>query len=81
MTAVVPAGLPNITGTAFSYDADSTLMSGAIYNTSQNRGVQTDSWNVSRHVWAFDASRCSIIYGLSETVQPPAFALLPQIKY
>ena len=29
----------------------------------------------------FDASRSSQIYGAAETVQPPALALVPQIKY
>ena len=28
-----------------------------------------------------DASRSSSIYGASNTVQPPALVLLPQIKY
>lgn len=28
----------------------------------------------------FDASRCSVIYGETETVQPPAVRLLPCIK-
>ena len=30
---------------------------------------------------SLDASRSSDVYGNSETVQPPAFALVPQIKY
>lgn len=29
----------------------------------------------------FDASKSNSIYGSSETVQPPAICLIPQIKY
>ena len=29
----------------------------------------------------FDASRSNAVYGASDTVQPPAIMLLPQIKY
>lgn len=29
----------------------------------------------------FDASRCSLIYGSANTVQPPSIQLIPQLRY
>ena len=34
-----------------------------------------------RRTIRFNASRSNILYGASNTVQPPAISLLPQIRY
>ena len=47
--------------------------------------VKTRHWDAKHHDYAYDlnldASLSNTIYGKSETVQPPAIQLLPQIKY
>jgi len=53
------------------------------YSYLRNRGMSTNSDN-TRVLFGysdFDASRCSLIYGASSTVQPPAITLIPQIRY
>lgn len=37
--------------------------------------------STSRYKVMFSANRSSSIYGASETVQPPALQIIPQIKY
>lgn len=78
----IEAGLPNITGVAngilqgvpYSY-------SGAFYNISTGAAIQsTATENVNRGI-GIDASKSNSIYGASNTVQPPAIVLIPQIKY
>ena len=78
MKSFYPNFLPCQTG--FAYDADSVML-GAIYVAGQNLRLCTDTWNVSRHVWAFNASRCSPVYGNSQTVQPSALSLIAQFRY
>lgn len=85
---VIDAGLPNITGTATNTNSDGINNAypdlGCFFwdrydyeyrpNTYQyNNGVKRDI--------RFDASRSSVIYGKSSTVQPPALCLLPCIRY
>ena len=75
--SVIEAGLPNITGTC---GAASGNFSGAFY---ENPATQ---WYPASGSWypkttSFDAGRSNAIYGASDTVQPPAIQLLPQIKY
>ena len=38
------------------------------------------AWNKIGYL-SFDARLCSTVYGNSDTVQPPAIQLIPQIKY
>jgi len=68
------AGLPNITGSTVAH-ADSASSkpapTGAFY-TGGTATVSTYGSDASRGKQMFDASRCSAIYGASDTVQPPA---------
>lgn len=84
--ASVEAGLPNITGTlseiigttnSTTYGTGAFSGSGA---SSPGAIAGPASKNYDRHA-VFDASRCSSIYGNSNTVQPPAIKLVAQIKY
>ena len=72
------AGLPNITGFLRATDA---VGSGAFTSSLGARrpggGGQADSQG---NYW-FDASRCSVVYGKSSTVQPPAMVTNFLIKY
>lgn len=74
------AGLPNITGAIVSGDFDINSFSGAFYYD-KYRGDSLDGGTFARARGGFDASRCSSIYGNSDTVQPPACCLIAQIKY
>ena len=65
----VEAGLPNITGT--TANGKGAGMSGAFYSTGKTCSGDADSG--ADTVAGFDASRCSSIYGKSDTVQPPAY--------
>lgn len=74
------AGLPNITGTITSGDNAPGNFSGAFYYD-EHTGDYLDGGDYGRVRGRFDASRCSAIYGNSDTVQPPACCLIAQIKY
>ena len=74
------AGLPNITGTITSGDYSENYFSGAFYYNNHT-GDYLSGGNYGRACGTFDASRCSAIYGNSDTVQPPACCLIAQIKY
>ena len=41
----------------------------------------SDTSNTDAPVIKFDASKSNPIYGSSDTVQPPALTLIPQIRY
>ena len=83
--AVISAGLPNITGNGGSFFGGGAESSGALYKTpvsEATRATTTVGGDDSRYDYLnIDASRSSSIYGLSETVQPPALSLIPQIKF
>ena len=70
------AGLPNITGVDNPYGIEpangNTKIDGAFYKSSTVTAVQGFGHNASSgaNAIAFDASRCSAIYGNAETVQP-----------
>ena len=81
MTAVISAGLPNITGTPCLLTGNGDYTTGAFYN-SENivYGSPASEW-ANHQIIHFDASRSNSIYGNSDTVMPNSFALIPQIKY
>lgn len=58
-------------------------MSGAFSKTTKNDTVvwHANSGTGINGTVTFDASRSNSIYGASDTVQPPAITLIPQIKY
>ena len=72
----VEAGLPNITGTF-----PASLEGGGTFKTSGAFGVDTkgyfgwgiDGKDYDNYGLNFNASRCSGVYGNSNTVQPPAY--------
>lgn len=76
------AGLPNITGTfqAGNEYGDVTQYTGAFYATNVD-GHTAWKGNSYPKVAGFDASRCSQVYGNSDTVQPPAIRTPFIIKY
>ena len=95
--ASVEAGLPNITGTATpnlmingtfnnALPAEMINASGALGSQGHTGnstwvnagGTATATFNKTL---TLDASRSSAIYGNSDTVQPPALTMIPQIKY
>ena len=46
------------------------------------QGYASNAYLSDRHTTVtFDARRSNLIYGNSDTVQPPAIQLIPQIKY
>ena len=82
--ALLAAVLPNITG-SWAPDAgwgSYTKPTGA-FTEITNASLVITSRNGSevRNGFSFNASRSNPIYGNSTTVQPPALALIPQIKY
>lgn len=85
-TAILSPSLPNITGEATGYYAhDSGISaSGALSESANYRATNplTDQSNTleSGNV-KLDASKANAIYGASDTVQPPAIVLIPQIRY
>ena len=77
---VLNAGLPNITGKLNAIKSfDSSPYSGSFECLDSLGGVQTGGYQAGKA--SFDASRSNSIYGASTTVQPPAFSLMPQIKF
>ena len=83
----VEAGLPNITGSFYDIVFQPNLndgnwfVEGAFYNkknTSNSRVYANDEVLKAYKGGdgtGFDASRCSSIYGASDTVQPPAYTV------
>ena len=85
-TAVLAAGIPNINGNVWAYARKNMAESTGAFIKSTNGGIyaysnpspSTDL--VDRNI-TFDASESNSIYGASQTVQPPALSLIPQIKF
>ena len=79
--AILQPGLPNITGyIANNGHAAFSSASGAFANT-YDKSRSSDGAANDGGTYTFDASRCSSVYGNSNTVQPPAYSLIPQVKY
>lgn len=78
--AVLKAGLPNITGYIGIHVSQNV---GGAFTKESTGGTEningTAGQGTNRAV--FDASHSSIIYGASDTVQPSALSLLPQIRF
>ena len=86
--SALAAGLPNITGKIQFYGNRGGVQKqeGAFYptktinNTVPAADQSLEGFGKDEDI-IFDASRSSNIYGASDTVQPPAIVLLPQIRY
>lgn len=84
-------GLPNITGrnATFSYFTESgegkkngaEALQGTFNNNTKATTTNTTGSGFFNTFWDLDASKSNAIYGAASTVQPPAIALIPQIKY
>ena len=78
----VQAGLPDIVGTHYcdvygrEYPAD-----GAFKFTDKGYPNQATGNHANSGIITLKASYYDSIYGASQTVQPPALVLIPQIKY
>lgn len=82
---MLSAGLPNITGQVDFENIEGVwLVNGCFSATgpSDNKyPSSTNDQNTRQTAIDFDASRSSSVYGASNTVQPPALQLIPQIRY
>lgn len=79
---VLEAGLPNITGNIVLRPGNEGAFPSGVFSYSGNtgnRGYKGGSYGYYGKV-QFDASRCSSIYGNSDTVQPPAVTVRYLIK-
>lgn len=84
-TAILSAGLPNISGSTNTLHVQPLgpkwAASGAFgLVQSTTYGANSGREN-SATVITFNASLSNNIYGKAETVQPPAIVLIPQIRY
>ena len=86
--AVKAPGLPNLIGQLRISTSNNVAMgcdnsSGVFYPIplSNTDGVPTAATTTKINHVGFDASRSNAIYGSSDTVQPPALSLIPQIKF
>lgn len=57
------------------------LATGAFYGTRNGTGAGASGGTTGSTAFAMSAQRLNSIYGASNTVQPPAIGLIPQIKY
>ena len=82
---ILSAGLPNIKGTvqinANANEGDLEVSTGALYKNYLSSTEAPEGDNAKDTEIGFNASRYNDIYGASDTVQPPALSLIPQIKY
>ena len=76
------AGLPNITGqhARVTWPSNGRFTNGAFYATTNGSSQAWVSGGESSLTLNFDASRCSPIYGKSNTVQPPSVTVRYLIK-
>ena len=83
--AVLSAGLPNITGQVDFENIEGLWAANGCFSgtgPSDNKyPSSTNDQNARQTAMDFDASRSSSVYGASNTVQPPALCLIPQIKF
>ena len=87
MTAVLVTGIPDISGKIYNTDSvgaffcsGSVKSDGAFSVTTPSNSTGASGSNIGVNI-AFSASRCSKIYGASNTVQPPAIQLIQQIRF
>lgn len=80
--AVLAAGLPNITGQYYAVVGGNITVNGAFNGSwTDSSGQTSGGGGYNRVHLSFNASKSNAIYGASNTVQPPAIVLIPQIKY
>lgn len=79
MLAVTAAGLPDITGDVGIHGW--SLRPTGAFKVSSNKDKAAYTGQETAPTINFAASRSNAIYGASNTVTPPNFSLLAQIKY
>ena len=82
--STIAPGLPNIIGTVGDLvNQSSGNAQGAFYASYGTHDLAAGSSGNTEKAGTtkFEAALSNVIYGNSDTVQPPAFALIPQIKY
>ena len=78
----IAPGIPNITGKWRSKACDGGYYAeGCVYGIGEPSGGSKDYNAPGFEHLGIDASRSSSIYGASDTVQPPAFTFIAQIKF
>lgn len=95
-SSVKSAGLPNITykltpeetgASQTGVFTQSAFNKGSLFENGAMKMQKTRDAVTSGSGWFevasldFDASRCSLIYGSANTVQPPSIQLIPQLRY
>ena len=78
--SVLAAGLPNITGKSEGCYRVNEYSDGAFYYVRESNSSLSGN-TLLMQIFGFDASRSNAIYGSSDTVQPPALSLIPQLKF
>lgn len=81
---VLAAGLPNIMGTltGLAYRNNHFGVGTGVFSTSRSGGGSALTLDgIGNDLINFNATNSNSIYGASNTVQPPAIVLIPQIKY
>lgn len=81
---VLAAGLPNIQGTltGLAYRNNYYGVGTGVFSTSRSGGQSSLTLDgTANDLINFNATNSNSIYGASNTVQPPAIVLIPQIKY
>ena len=74
--------MPNVAGKiGYFVGADNLTYSGALYGSKGTSGLTGGGGGHTQGYINLDASRSNAIYGDSDTVQPPAICLIPQIKF
>ena len=77
----IPAGLPNITGSALNivrYEGAGSMLTDGAIDVESGNGVKLSSaeyQNCLSRKLVLNASQSNFIYGASDTVQPPSIAL------
>lgn len=79
----IEAGLPNITGELTYWGGTEFFGSGAFSGSGKHDqwGLNSNGVDKDNNSALFDASKSNPLYGASDTVQPPAFSMIAQIKY
>ena len=78
------AGVPEIEGAVGGVFTWGDSGAGAFLDNVKENSADFTAYNPMSHQWCtldFKASNSNVIYGKSDTVQPPALCLLPCIRY
>ena len=87
-SAVIEPGLPNVTGNFGYYNSRFISQANGVFSgiVATNTGFGIANSNAPDETLTYSRASLSLsssnsVYGSSNTVQPPALCLIPQIKY